>query len=178
MHCFIPLKNGNKIYLRPPQLNDLSQILAFINSLADEDVMIKSAQKYTIEEEKKYLQDILEKIENKKMVCLYAFDKKDNFLGSTSIEKQRGRSNHIGLLGIALAKSARGKGLGKIMMHQIIDFAKDELDINQIILNCFVKNLAAINLYKSLGFIQYGYLPSAYRYKEEYVDQVNFYKNI
>jgi len=178
MQSNISLKNGEKVYLRPPQLNDLNQVLEFINKLADEDAMIASANKYTLEEEEKYLKDLLQKIKSRQMVCLYVFDEKDNFLGSASVEKKKGRSNHIGLFGIALAKKARGQGIGKLLMRQIIALAKKELNLDQVVLTCFAKNDVAQNLYKALGFQQYGYLPNAYLYKGEYVDQINFYKKI
>ena len=46
----ISLNNSENIFIRSPKFSDLSKIWKFINDLADEDVMIKSSQKYTLDE--------------------------------------------------------------------------------------------------------------------------------
>ena len=54
-------------------------------------------------------------------------------------------------LGIAVIEKAKGKGLGKLMMEQLLSFA-DKQHIKSIKLSVDKSNSAAINLYLNLGF--------------------------
>ncbi|MFJ8067105.1 GNAT family N-acetyltransferase [Psychrobacillus sp. NPDC096426] len=58
-------------------------------------------------------------------------------------------------LGIAIKKEARGKGLGKKLMHSIIQEAKDN-NYKTLSLSVDVENTNAVNLYRRLGFIEVG----------------------
>ncbi len=164
------------VITRPPQMTDLPKLLQFINDLTDEDVMIASARKQTLQEEKEWLTNALEKITHKEEVYLLAFDEHNNLLGTTHIFKKKGRLSHIGTLGISIAKIARGKGLGKLLMTEIIAIAQKELGIDMVTLTCFSINVPALRLYKSLGFTQFGLLPNAYEYHDARVDRVYMYK--
>lgn len=55
-------------------------------------------------------------------------------------------------LGIAVADAYRGKGLGLMMMNQLITFARQH-GVRQIRLSVDNDNVAAISLYKKLGFV-------------------------
>jgi RimJ/RimL family protein N-acetyltransferase len=55
-------------------------------------------------------------------------------------------------LGIAVSENYTGKGLGLIMMNQLISFAKNN-KVKQIKLSVDNNNEAAISLYKKLGFV-------------------------
>jgi ribosomal protein S18 acetylase RimI-like enzyme len=57
-------------------------------------------------------------------------------------------------LGIAVAESYQGKGLGKMMMAQLIEYAKIN-NLSRIDLSVDVENRVAQKLYEGLGFIQY-----------------------
>jgi len=168
----------NILIIRPPKKNDLSKLLNFINELTDEDAMIASATRKTLEDEKLWLEETLEDIDRKRKVYLLAFDKNDNLLGIVHVQKERGRRNHIGQLGISVVKKSRGKGIGKKLMNEIFKLAKKELEIDQVVLTCFSINKPALGLYTSLGFKQYGLLPGAYEYKGKRIDQVSMYRNL
>lgn len=110
----------NNLLFRPPKLSDLPILLKYINGLVEEDVMIEANyRKVTEEEEKEYLEKLINDIETKQAVHLLVFDQISGILlASSGIGKNAFRKQHLGTFGITLAKHARGKGLEKILMQK------------------------------------------------------------
>ncbi len=55
-------------------------------------------------------------------------------------------------LGIYLPPAARGKGISSKVMHGLHEFARQELGASKIMLKVYADNLAALNLYKRIGY--------------------------
>ncbi|MGC8557661.1 MAG: GNAT family N-acetyltransferase [Nitrososphaeria archaeon] len=97
-------------------------------------------------------------------------------VGLCTIEprKENSEASHIGVLGIAIMEKYRNMGMGRAMMTKALELARGKFEI--IILSVFSNNLRAIHLYRSLGFIEYGFLPQAYKRGNTYYDEVLMYK--
>src|SRR3990167_7202903 len=77
----------------------------------------------------------------------------------------------ISELGIFIGdKNSRGTGIGTEAMKQIIDYAFLSLNLRKIFLKVITDNLAAIKLYKSVGFNEEGVLKKHYWSDGKYVD--------
>ena len=63
-------------------------------------------------------------------------------------------------LGLAIAREARGRGLGRAMMKAALDWA-DANGITQIELTVLPDNAVALALYRDTGFIETEYRPRA-----------------
>jgi L-amino acid N-acyltransferase YncA len=101
-------------------------------------------------------------------------------LGVYLIKPNRvGRSAHIANASYLVDKKARGKGVGKALGIHSIAMAK-KLHFKAIQFNHVVSsNLAAINLWKSLGFEIIGTIPSAFNHKHlGYVDAHIMFKQL
>lgn len=61
----------------------------------------------------------------------------------------------------------RGKGLGKAMVRRAVKYAFENLGLSDVTLNVFDFNMAAINLYKSVGFIDYEFIKAARNFQNE-----------
>lgn len=72
----------------------------------------------------------------------------------------------IELLTIAVAKSARGNGVGRQMMAYLLNYAKHH-DAERILLEVRASNRAAIGLYESFGFEQIGVRRGYYQKPKE-----------
>lgn len=160
------------ITFRPPQPEDLEALYAYAKEIEAEDTFITlhPGDPVTREEEEKYFQDLLKKIEKKEHVSLYVLDGK-KIIGSAGIDKGGKRKTHVGRLGIALLKEYRGMGIGRELLQKIIDLAKQELGISIIFLEHFANNPRARALYEKFGFREIGVFPKAVFYKGEYVDE-------
>ncbi|MBU2052305.1 GNAT family N-acetyltransferase, partial [Patescibacteria group bacterium] len=72
----------------------------------------------------------------------------------------------------------RGQGIGLKIAQKTIQLAKEKLGIKQVVLNCFANNKIGINFYKKLGFKKHGLHPKAVLYKNQYIDEILFYKDL
>lgn len=73
-----------------------------------------------------------------------------------------GRCGHISNASFAVSSSARGYGVGEMLVRHCIEQAK-KLGFKILQFNAVVKsNTAALKLYKKLGFIQLGTIPNGF----------------
>jgi ribosomal protein S18 acetylase RimI-like enzyme len=71
--------------------------------------------------------------------------------------------------------SCKGQGIGKKLLHHVIDKAFSSEQIEQIILSAVSENEQAVNLYKQAGFIEYGKLKNYFKSNTTYSTQSFFY---
>ena len=84
--------------------------------------------------------------------------------------------SHVGVLGIAIKKGCRDRGIGGSLMSQVLEESRGKFEI--IRLGVFSTNQRAIVLYRKLGFKEYGVLPGAIRRGNTYFDEIQMYRNI
>lgn len=80
-----------------------------------------------------------------------ADDTTDEPIGFAQITNIHHR-NRYGFVGIALAQSARGQGLGRLAMANLVAVAKEKYQLEKILLEVRADNLAAPSLYQSMNF--------------------------
>jgi len=66
------------------------------------------------------------------------------------------RRRHVAGMGIAVATSAQGQGVGSALMAALLDWADNWAQILRIELTVFADNAPAIALYRKFGFAQEG----------------------
>jgi RimJ/RimL family protein N-acetyltransferase len=100
------------------------------------------------------------------------------FAGSTLIaiatfHREPGiKERHKGhLLGVYLSGAHRGKGFGAKLIGAVLDLAKADSSLEQILLGVGAHNAAAIQTYRKFGFEVYGTEPRALKAGAEYVDE-------
>ena len=114
----------------------------------------------------------------KESMCLLAFHQKE-LIGIAGIAMQDRVQKHVGMLGVSLIKSARGLGLGTLLMELLEKEGKRYLpQLKLIILEVFSNNTVALHLYKKLGYIRYGSLPKGVFHKRKYVDLIMMFKAV
>lgn len=64
----------------------------------------------------------------------------------------------------------RGKGLGKLLLNELIEKAKAINEVEILLLDIVKNNILAKALYLSLGFQIYGTEKRAYKYNNQYFD--------
>ena len=83
---------------------------------------------------------------------------------------------HAAVLGIAIKKEYRRRGLGFKMIQKVIELSRGKFEILK--LEVFSINSVAMNLYKRLGFVEYGTLPKAIKRGNVYFDSVHMYYEV
>ena len=59
---------------------------------------------------------------------------------------------HSASFGIAVAKTSRGKGVGRFLMEYLLSYCDEQLNLTRLELEVHANNVAALALYKSFGF--------------------------
>lgn len=66
-------------------------------------------------------------------------------------------TRHVATLGIAVAASHRGRGIGSVLMAEAVRWARS-VGVNKLLLSVYPHNTAAIALYRKFGFVEEGRL--------------------
>jgi len=172
-------KTGKTVSFRYPTIDDVQIITDFINKASKEKTFIQfQGEELKLEDEKKWLESIIKRIEKKEAVYLMAFiDGK--FIGSSDVELANRIRSHVGIFGIVIDSDFRGDGIGKLLMELVVKESIENLKGLEIItLECFASNKIAISLYKKMGFIKFGKLPEGLKRKGKFFDQLLMYKKI
>lgn len=87
-------------------------------------------------------------------------------------DRDRGKARHKAwLAAVYVAPEARGRGVGRAVSAAAVERARGWDGIEQVHLGVAVPNEAAIRLYRSLGFVEYGREPRAIKLPDRYVDE-------
>lgn len=173
-------KDGEKLLIRYVQKGDEEMMANYINTLSKEESFVAfQGETMTVEEERKYLEEQLKKIDKKLTVHLLVFSN-DILIGIAGLDMQtRGAMRHVGAFGISIAKEYRGEGIGKLLMQSVLEEGEKNIPQLRIVeLGVFANNPIAMEMYKKFGFVQHGSLPQGVLRKGEYHDHHMMYKVI
>ena len=149
-------KNRTSYTLRSPELADAEKMIAYLKTTAEETeygLSYPEELNFTIKDEEDF---ITHYASDKGSIMISAFDG-DRLVGNASLScvMDRKKTLHRATFGIAILKSDWGQGLGKKILSELIDFAK-QAGYEALELEVASSNTSAINLYKDLGFAVYG----------------------
>lgn len=166
------------VVIRLPQEGDAKAMCDYMNEISNEKTYITwQGEQMTLEQEEKYLNSQLEKIEKGETLKLLLFVENE-LAGISDMIMNRMVKSHIGSFGISISAKYRGKGLGKLLMKCVLDESKNLPGLKIANLEVFAKNENAIKMYKEFGFIEYGRLPGGNQYKGRLIDDVLMYKEM
>ena len=80
-------------------------------------------------------------------------------------------SAHVADLGLMVAKSHRGQGIGTALLEAAVTWGR-RARVRKLELHVFPWNTPAIALYERFGFVREGYRKGHYRRDGEYVDAI------
>lgn len=144
--------------LRQAVPDDAAAIIAYLNQVAGEsDNLLFGSGEFTIavEQEKELLQQTL--LSTRDLFLLAEMD--GQIVGTlTFFCGKRNRNRHAGEFGMSVMKAHWGKGIGKLMLQYLIQWAKGSGEVRKINLRVRSDNERAIRLYKGQGFAEEGLL--------------------
>jgi RimJ/RimL family protein N-acetyltransferase len=130
----------------------------------------------TLDEEKAYLEDALDKIQKGKKIHLVV-EVDGQFAGSGEVRFFDKRKSHVGEIGISISDSFREEGIGTKLMESLINEARSA-GLKMLVLNCFENNPRALHTYEKVGFMKSGIVPGMLFYKNEYIGEISMYKKL
>lgn len=97
----------------------------------------------------------------------------EHLIGIATFIREKGRKEkHKGrVYGVYVTSSQRGKGVGRKLMAALLQKAKEDLSIEQILISVGIRQAGARQLYRSLGFEVYGLEPRALKIDSDYIDE-------
>jgi RimJ/RimL family protein N-acetyltransferase len=151
MHNVI-LNNNIEVTIREATKEDAQNMIDFYNIVGGETDFLS----FGVNEFKRELQEYEEYItstsKEPNSIMLLALIDSEIISIATINSSQKERTKHVGTLGIVISKKYTGLGLGKILMNDLIDWAKQNGVTKKVSLVTNESNTIAIELYKKLGF--------------------------
>ena len=140
-----------KVTFRPHAKNDIILRVKWLNNFEiSENVFGKQNYSTNIEEQRNWFSKY-GKDKSKKFFTIMVDNKPIGLVGLSNITK-----NSADLFVMIGEKKYKSLGIGKKATQFIIDYAFDDLNLSKLNLEVIKNNLVAINLYKTLGFIEKG----------------------
>ncbi len=150
----VKLKDGTEILLRQLKKKDRNRLTVFFKSLPKEDriyLRVDVTDKETIKK-------IIKSSKLGESIRIIAVDK-DNIVadGLLELEKRKWKK-HFGEIRLLISKAYRRKGLGMLLARELYLLAISE-KVEEIIVKMMKPQVAAINIFKRMGFKQEAVLP-------------------
>jgi RimJ/RimL family protein N-acetyltransferase len=167
----IRLHDGAIVRIEPfTGKEDAREFQRFINALTREGTYLLMNKLVTLDEEKKWLQTQI--TEQRKGQQLHLKALVDERLIGTCMAKPGFDRNHGNVnLGIGIAKQWREKGIGYILLEELICRAERKWHLKNIYLQVVCVNRRAFHLYESLGFRIIARLPQWFEYDKKFYDE-------
>lgn len=156
----IRLQDGRDAVFRSPEIADAAMLLRYLKqTAADTPFLLRTPEEctMTLEEEEQYLEKAL--LRDDKVMILCEVD--GVLAGNCQLErKNKTRTRHRAMLGIALLKEFWGLGIGTEMFRELIRMG-EEMGLHQLELEVIEGNDRALRLYHKMGFRITGEKPDA-----------------
>ena len=125
----------------------------------------------------RYLPDIkreeFDSMFNDSQLNFVAVESDGELLGHLAINSTpKPRLKHSASFGIAVAKTSRGKGVGRFLMEYLLSYCDEQLNLTRLELEVHANNIAALALYKSFGFEVEGTKRKAVLVEDDLIDIV------
>jgi RimJ/RimL family protein N-acetyltransferase len=165
------------VMIRTAQIEDAQAVLDIHREvISEKDYFIAVSEEFnkTVEEHEEWIKKIIEH----ERETMFVADINGKVAGwIVFLSQERKRMHHTGSIAIMLQKDHRNKGIGKLLINEILSWATQHPVIEKVSLATFSTNSRAIELYKKLGFVEEGRKVKEFKFSDhEYVDDVLMYK--
>ncbi|MEK3953353.1 GNAT family N-acetyltransferase [Psychrobacillus sp. FSL K6-1464] len=168
-----------KVEIRLAEQKDAVNMLEIQRAvLSEEQYLLSTSEEFnqSVDGQKAWIQS---KIDNGRETILVA-EIENVVVGWLVFQSSnRKRLSHTGSLGMMIDSAFRGKGIGKALLQELLNWAEQNRYIEKVSLGVFSTNINAISLYKKMGFIEEGRKIGEVKLNDnEYIDDVLMYKNV
>jgi RimJ/RimL family protein N-acetyltransferase len=172
-------KNKIQSSLRIGKIDDAEAILEIQKEvLLENEYMISVIEEFdeTIEQ----LRNWIEKISENERETIIVAEFKEKVIGFIVFRtKNTKRLAHTGYFTTMIRKDYRGRGIGKSLIKELLNWAEQNPLIEKVSLGVLSTNQRAIAKYKSVGFVEEGRKIKEVKFSEDlYVDDILMYKMV
>jgi RimJ/RimL family protein N-acetyltransferase len=166
------LNDGQQLIIRMPEPGDAQGCINQMQVVDSETKFLARESdefNFTLEQEKEFIMNCT----NDKNVRFLIGEIDGRIIANCSVGliQNKKRYLHRAAMGIAVMKDYWNKGIGKILMHECINWC-EEKGIEQLELEVVAGNSRAVSMYKNFGFEIYGTKRHALKYSDgTYVDE-------
>ncbi|UII56412.1 GNAT family N-acetyltransferase [Cytobacillus spongiae] len=150
------MENGESLIVRTALPEDADQVLLFTQTIMNEAPYLVTAShelKISSEQQLHFLKQLYE--HNGKIALLAEYE--NEMIGFLDFHNgNRERIQHQGSFGMSVKKEFRHQGVGKALLNTLLEWADNNPLIEKLCLEVFDTNVAAIALYRNLGFTEEG----------------------
>ena len=160
------IRDGRKCLIRNATAEDTSEVMrTFKLTHAESENLLTYPEEntMTLEKEQEFLQGMLES--EREVELLAILDGKVAGNAGLSCVRDRIKTRHRADLGLAVEKAYWHMGIGEALMKACIECA-GKAGYLQIELDAVAENENALNLYRKLGFTEFGRNPMGFRKKD------------
>ena len=172
------LKTGKSIRVRMPEFDEVQKLIDLKKSYLRNTKTIPLVLDEYLSSVKNELALITEYEKSLNGILLVA-EFENEFIGNIDLTgSKRSKMFHTGMIGMGIKEEWRDQGLGRILIESVIDWAKENSEIELIWLDVYASNELGYNLYKNTGFQISGIINDFFKDENGYVDKVQMYQRI
>lgn len=159
-----------KYLIREVKVDDAEKLIEYVNKVSGESDNLTfgiGEFEMTVEKEVEFIESL---IDDDNAIMLLAMDGNE-IIGQVHYSGgKRKRLKHVGEFGITVRKDYWGQGIGRMLLEEMIKWAKASPYCEKINLRVRDDNLKAIALYRKLGFKVEGLLKRDMKINGEFTD--------
>jgi len=168
----ITLPDGAEVLLRSPQESEAQRLLEYLDAVRRESdgIMFDPADDLpSIEEERRWVRSHMENNDGVHVAAVV----EDQIVALAGIHPMKFlRQRHSAGVGISIRKQWCDRGLGTLLMRELVDWARAHPGLEQLTLCVFECNPRAQAVYRKIGFREDGRLPRRAKVNRRYIDLV------
>lgn len=170
------LKDGTTIVFRSPEIEDAQKFIDYCNHMfSNSEFLVTEPDEFEgdLEKQQKWIKDFDGKVGAISIIA----ELDGKIIGNIDFRNKSGRRRiqHRGDFGMGVIKEFRGKGIGKLLITKLIEWARSsDNPVEKIELMVMAENKPAIRLYESLGFKEEGRVHREIKMSEDrYIDGIS-----
>jgi RimJ/RimL family protein N-acetyltransferase len=169
-------KDSREFTIRKPSVDDAEEIINYSKQLFEStDQVLTLLEEYTItvDNEIKWIENLND---NPNSLLLIA-EMDNKVIGLLFfIPNTKKKILHTGEFGVSVHPAYQGQRIGQLLVETLLEWAKQNVQIEKVFLQVFATNANAIKLYKTLGFIEEGrHIKAIKQVDGTYVDIIQMY---
>ena len=143
----VRLQSGTSVTIRPMVKEDADKLYAFFSRVPREDRLFLRDDVSI----RNVIDSWAQELDYRKVLPLVA-EVGGNIVGDATLHRRTfGWTSHVGKVRLVIDKDYRGKGLGTVLIEELIDIAK-KAGLEQLVAELMANQTGALSAFKRLGF--------------------------